>query len=642
MMLFKKFLPLLVMSVMFGFATFPGVGLIIPPGTAYFIPLISAIFVIGLLLPGWSEQWRSLILSALIGLAFALTLRDIISHALPTRWIAWGVIPINDAHDFVNNALEFLARGEFYTPRGRVFSPVFYAGLINLSNFNIRTVMWICAMMAAISTLCAVLNTRSVLGFTASGIVAFILIDFAHEHIGGLSSEMPGYIYGLGGFSGIIIAARSGSKTSFIIGFLLLSMAMAIRIGAVFILPAILIWAWVWLPPLWNRRWLIPVMGVLTFIAVFWFNGIATRVIAPASGSSFVNAIDSWYAVIVEGELALGRRNPADVISQTRWVQIYRDHPEITIAPTVEQPRIKKKIFFETVKRSPDAVAIGSLIELKRYIINKDIFNFVDVKPIKYLIFLIAILGGIAAFYETYRNRQPIPALITFVNLAIVLSQPFLYGGEHRASAPIIGFTALLPAYGMVVLIKWLTVCNAKVLPEIDTRTGYFINIIATTLCITGLAICVYGFVISGHGRYTTNRQQKSACPSGLRFLNFYYSPSSGLYIGPAKTSKVWPAPSLTPEKLSATHEWLRKLPGRYSRWIYTPFDMSEEKHMPALRAANISPAGVLLFNTINLETCKPLFVAVSAPPLDQQGPSNACIDITTPDLIHMQPIKSR
>ena len=632
------------MSVTFGLAAFPWVGHVIPTGTAYFIPLICAFFVIVLLLPGWSERWRSIILSALIGLAFALTLRDIISHALPTRWLTWGVIPVNDAKGFLDNALEFLARGEFYTHRGRIFSPVFYSGLMHLFDLNIHAVMWVCTALAAIATLCVVFNVRSILGFTASGIIAFLLIDFVHEHIGGLSSEIPGYIFGLGAFSAILASVRSGSITSFLIGFILLSTAMAIRVGAVFILPALLVWAWIWLPPLWGRRWLTPLIGTILFIAIFWLNGVATRAIAPASGSAFSNGVDSWYAVIVEGELALGRRSPTDVISQTRWMQIYRDHPEIANAGTIDQHRLKMKFFIEALKRSPDAAVIGALIELKKYIINKDIFNFIDVRPIAFLVFLAAILGGVIAFYETVHIRQPLPALITVTNLAIMASQPFLYGGEHRASTPIIGFIALWPAYGAVVARRWLTARRGKVPSDIGKETGNlnFINRIAIAVCIAGLT--VFGLGLTVGGRYGDGRtaHPDTSCPSGTRPLRFHYITSAGLYIGPAKTLGDWPAPSLTSEKLSSTYTWLKNLQGRYRRWIYTPFDMSEAKHLSALRAAEASPEGIFLFHTIDLGNRKPLFAVVSAPPLNLHGPLNACIGEEAPNLIHVQPTAGR
>ena len=73
---------------------------------------------------------------------------------------------------------------------------------------------------------------------------------------------------------------------------------------------------------------MVAVVGLAITVLVLIGNSTLTKQISPQSGGSFVNAIDSWYAVIVEGQLLLNQRREDSVIPVTRWVQIYNDHPE--------------------------------------------------------------------------------------------------------------------------------------------------------------------------------------------------------------------------------------------------------------------------------------------------------------------------
>ena len=80
------------------------------------------------------EDISLLIISSLVlGVLMAIIQLDLIS----TRWLSYGRFDINDADDYYSNSAQMIIQNEFYSAKGRIFYPIFYAGLMKLFNFNI-------------------------------------------------------------------------------------------------------------------------------------------------------------------------------------------------------------------------------------------------------------------------------------------------------------------------------------------------------------------------------------------------------------------------------------------------------------------------------------------------------------------------
>ena len=54
---------------------------------------------------------------------------------ISTRWLSYGRFDINDADDYYSKLpVEMIIQNEFYSAKGRIFYPIFYAGLMKLFN----------------------------------------------------------------------------------------------------------------------------------------------------------------------------------------------------------------------------------------------------------------------------------------------------------------------------------------------------------------------------------------------------------------------------------------------------------------------------------------------------------------------------
>ncbi len=111
-------------------------------------------------------------------------------HLLPTRWLDFGLFQLGDAADFIGSTVELLYDGTFTDPRGRVFSNVLFAGLIHLGGFDLSLVTWVSTVLAAVAAIAATFATFGLSGAVPAAFTAYILFDFAHEHIGGTSTEI--------------------------------------------------------------------------------------------------------------------------------------------------------------------------------------------------------------------------------------------------------------------------------------------------------------------------------------------------------------------------------------------------------------------------------------------------------------------
>ena len=382
---------------------------------------------------------------------FGLALTLLIHQQLHSRWVVWGLFQINDAADFLNSAVTYLFEGSFFTPRGRVISNLLYAGLIDLTNFNLRLSMWVITFIAILSTVILLAVLSRCMSTVVALIATFVLLQFAYEHIGGTTTELPGLSFGLSATALLVFGAHSGSRSAVLVGYTILCVAMITRIGAALVLPGILIWSFYYLPPLLNRRWLMGAVGLIITGVVIIGNTALTKQISPQSGGSFVNAVDSWYAVIVEGQLLLGQRTKDSVITVTRWVQIYRDYPDILALPKTERPKRKKEIFSNTLKTAPEAAVVGSLKEIIHYFSDFLMYRFVEIKPVRIFLTLLTIIGGFNLLIIMRRKQNPVGGLLGISFIALVLSQPFLYGGESRVPAPTVGFLAAITGHGWVI-----------------------------------------------------------------------------------------------------------------------------------------------------------------------------------------------
>lgn len=423
----------------------------------YFHPLINTFLIVIftiIALIAKSGKLSPLALVIYVGASYGIADSLLFNHHATSRWLSWGIFQTHDAGDFLSRTAQFLVNGTFETHRGRVINILTYAALLDWNDFNTVTSTRILTFLAAVSTALTTLIVSKKWGVVSGAVFAYIIVEFANGHIGGVSSEMPGLIFGLLAFCFFLSVSQKWSGSIFLFGLLSLCFSLLTRVGAVFILPAIIIWAWHLLQKRKMQKWLITLISLLMVAGLIVFDSKLTNMVAPKSGGSFANAYDSWYAVHVEGQLVLKQRDEASVMPQARWVQIYSDNPNLRELSGKEEVAVKKNILIETFFQSPITFFVGGMQRIGLYF-YKFMFAFVEIGLIKGLLALMACFGLWGCCKKILsRSGEPTDYLLAFGFTAIVLSIPFLYGAESRAIGSTIGFIAGLPATALSKLRK--------------------------------------------------------------------------------------------------------------------------------------------------------------------------------------------
>jgi hypothetical protein len=493
----------------------------LPAMTYYYLPFCAAVVMAGIGICGLRESSKAQITAGLLAAAllllFLLSFGLIEAHLLPTRWLDFGLFQLGDAADFLGSTVELLYGGTFDDVRGRVFSNLLFAGLLHLGGFNLSLVAWVLTFLAALAAIAAALATFGLYGAVPAAFMAYILFDFAHEHIGGTSTEIPGFIVGALSIPFLFRAIQVRSHGAFLIGFALLCAAMLVRIGAALVLPALLLWAAVHLRGGLLARLSAAAIGVALALGLFVSNAALSRHVTPQSGGSFVNAINSWYAVIVEGQLILGQRDESSVIRETLWVQIYKDHPEIERAPMAERTALKLKVLVDALKEHPGATAVGAARQIVRYVGPMRIYQFIEVKPLRALLALLALLGMGRAFFEMWRGRSPYYDFFGLTALALIFSQPFLFGGETRAPAPTVALLAAFPAIGCQTIVD--LVRRGVGQPSLFPATGLgsariWPTAYALVTLVVGAMLAGFAIGFAALGTHRANNTAMAPCPS--------------------------------------------------------------------------------------------------------------------------------
>ncbi|MGN7613885.1 hypothetical protein ACQZV8_17585 [Magnetococcales bacterium HHB-1] len=405
------------------------------------------------------QPWLFLGYSGLCFILAGLFLQLAWGYGITSGWFSMGILPTNDAADFYNSALDLLAKGWFDTPRGRPLTNSLVAGLLVFSQFDLKITLLLLASGAIIAIL---LLTRSIwnrYGFIPGLIMGAILFDYMHDHFGGFSSEPLGFILGGACFTLLWYGVQHKKPFLFIMGLATLGLTMVVRVGPLFLIPALLLWsAWAFR----NQKrfnYKIPLIGLLLISIMFIGNSLIAKRVTPHSGGTFVNAVDSWYPLFINGKEALGLIDSDQLLPHARWVQIYQDYPELKTLPRAEMVARKKEILLQEIQTAPLAGVVGGLLEYKKYLLRGGIFGFVGNKrlwagkAVRWVVFTLTLIG-LYGLIRDARRKDPLATFVLAGNIGILLSVPFLYGGGARVYAGTIAFTTMLPVWGSYLLIQ--------------------------------------------------------------------------------------------------------------------------------------------------------------------------------------------
>jgi hypothetical protein len=432
-------------AIVMAFAVVP----ILPRATYFWLP--SLVYLYAALL-AWTTRGRTpewpLVIGAALGFAgiFVVVAQELIfSHGVPTRWLQWGRFPSGDAADFLADSMTLLAEGSFVSIRGRPLANAFIAGLWAHADFDLVLFGWAVAGFCAAATAIFAAVALRAFGIGAGAFIVAIALDFLHEHLGSASTEPVGFAAGLAAAGLLLSAVRTQSVPVFALGMFALTYAFMYRIGAVFVLPLLLLWPF-FAPMVWRARLAAIAGGAVGIVAAGMLHTFAVHELTR-DNAGFVNGPTSWYAVVAMGDEAMGVRPKGSVRRDARWVQIYDDNPGLAELPVREQGARFMAILKTAAIERPLSLVAGAALELWDQLGRAKLFAFVDNKVLRWIALVFFFIGyGRAVLCA---RGDPMAAFLALVGTGLLASIPFLHGGENRVHAVLVGPLAALVVFGL-------------------------------------------------------------------------------------------------------------------------------------------------------------------------------------------------
>ena len=166
-----------------------------------------------------------------------------------TSFDLFRYLPVSDALGYHNCATTLAASGSFDSSTAgwcsrRVLYPAMLASLLGVSGWSHQVVLLLQAALVGVAVAACALAVRQRYGVLAAAIMLVALIAFAWEHVIGLFvTEVAGFILGL---TALCLFLAYGSRRFLLLLFVacaFLSVGLTARAGALFVFPAVALWA---------------------------------------------------------------------------------------------------------------------------------------------------------------------------------------------------------------------------------------------------------------------------------------------------------------------------------------------------------------------------------------------------------------
>lgn len=409
------------------------------------MPLAAVGLYLAYRLPGWAGQLTSLCATqALFGLALA----GLWASGQTTSIVISGLLPWSDASDYYTSALRLL-EGLPFEPFAawRPLFPGLLATLLAITGRNLQAALALLVVIAALSTFLLGREIQRSHGPLAAVFVTVLLFLFYRRFVGTTMSENLGYSLGLLGFALLWRSAGQG-RLDLVAGVFLISLALNARPGPFLILPALLLWAW------WSfcRRQISLAFGlqlVGAIVAGFLAGMMVMRVTGVGQQIPFSNFAYTLYGLAAGGK---------------GWEQIKWDHPEIAAIGGPQHYLTALRLAWEVFRSDPALLLQGAARQYAYFFSNTwfSAYGYVggeNETVTTWARLSLFLLGGAGLLRGLGRKRGRHDTLVLSGVAGVLLSVPFappLDAQQMRLYAAAIPLFGLLPALGMLWLLRWL------------------------------------------------------------------------------------------------------------------------------------------------------------------------------------------
>lgn len=470
-------------------------------GFGVVIPLAALVVYGSFRIPGRIGEFLSLITTMSL---FALGLAGLWASGDTQSVVLNGLIPLTDAAGYYTDAIRLqygIDVSNFTAMRP------FFAGLLSFFLWlTERNLMSAVGIFTAIAGLAAFLASREIQRtHGAEAAVFFLMLMFLYyrHHSGTTMSESLSVSVSLFGVALLWRGISANKEWVVLFGIAMIALALNVRPGAMFVLPALLLWGgWAFRG---QRKFSFKFfgLGAALILLVFYANSRMIAFVSNSGGVAFENFAWAFYGLASGGN---------------SWTYVFEANPQLALLDDKEVTPAIYKLAFELIRTQPELILKGALFYWRMFFSNTWYNAYAFVAGDNYWANLAArwgmyLLNGLG-IYKWFRNRtNPYANLAILTALGVLASVPFVPPTDAyrvRLYAATIPFFVLLAGMGVSFLTDKIPARFFK--PQIEPSQNQSPVAIFSLALI--LVMIVAPVMIKTNGAIPP--APETACPDGL------------------------------------------------------------------------------------------------------------------------------
>lgn len=467
-------------------------------------------------------RWGEFISLNGVMLLFALGLAGLWASGETHSIVLNGLIPLSDATNYYIDSIRIIHGIDISDFSAmRPFFPGFLSVVMLLTNSNLLTSLGI---LTAFGGIAAYLSAREIQRTHGAGPAVFFLtliFLYYRHHSGTTMSETLGVPVSLLGFAMMWRGISNSSRNLALFGILLTTLALNIRPGAMFVLPALLLWGALIFSD--EKKFSIRffLYGAILIASVFAVNKLMIHLLAGPGKTAFSNFSWALFGLVSGGQ---------------SWNYIFTVHPEI-----LDQGSNTAiyKLILEQFLKNPLLTVQGAFKYWGMFFSSTWYNAYSFVAGSSYYVNEIArwsmyILGGIGGIQWLKNRRDPYGSLAILGGLGVLASVPFVPPTDAyrvRLYAATIPFIVMLPSLGVASLFNLI----GQRTSNSASTVGYPL---ASTLFSTFLVfmLLIFPTLI----KFTGEKPAAPAitCPEDMAVITFHLN--TGSYINIRRENEIF------------------------------------------------------------------------------------------------------
>lgn len=299
--------------------------------------------------------------------------------------------------------------------------PTFLSGIAWIAQRDIFFTLLLQASITSMAIFLVVRRSANFVGFFGALVCATLLFRYAAVDLFTLTmTENAGLIFACTGFAMLLKASERQSLPWMAVGIAMVSIAMNARVGAVFVLPFLVLWAGVVAHYFHQHIWKWLTAASIAVLAGFALQSILVLAVGGSLGNSYGNFSYTLYGLAVGGK---------------GWHQALIDYPAL-LGSDAQMSKAIYALAWERITMQPELFLHGLQRNLS-YFMAGGTYGFEKLGPASQIVKACWWLAWIPLFIN---RKNPFYLLLAFSSLGIVLSAPFLLmdGGPRIFAASIV------------------------------------------------------------------------------------------------------------------------------------------------------------------------------------------------------------